>query len=179
MPELGKLSTGNQAYARKLRRKLEGLPWKVLLSVSAEMYKTALQSTYQDTGQFAYNWQFLVGAEKPSPARTDMRGTRKTPGVAPVGRRGDARGYGHPAVIRENLKRYNLNSRAFGARTSPLMTYLSGSRYRSVTLMNPLASSKYGQYPTRADMANVDADVRITYSWAVERAMDMVLRGVL
>lgn len=172
---IAQVHAANRAYYKTITMKVDNLTREVMAGVAIEAYKTAILATYQDSGQFAYNWYFLVGSEKPGYPYDHMRGTNSRPGEPPVGIRGEGRGTGHRTVFLHNLKFYGFNT-AFGGFGS--LGYESliapNRRYSSITIMNPLSTPKYGKYPDNARLDQVAAEIEMTVSVAIDRIQTLI-----
>lgn len=169
----------NMAYVKRLERRYRELPWKATLMLSVEVYKTAMRYTYQDSGQFAFNWHWLVGAQRP-------REYTNWYGHYPVGEKRSHRGFGHPEVINFNLGYYGIDSKALGANNTAAISYYGGRMYKSVTVANPLGPEKYGPYPARANVTagkggkpSVPEAIYAMIPRALARIQDRLNRGTL
>lgn len=142
----------NAAIISELKRTAEGIPWLALLAVAGESYKVLVESTYQDSGNFAYNWWLEIGGPR---TRTGLESPKALmmKGQDPVGVRGEARGAGHPAVVNAALEQYGLNKEGSATVGSRMVREMADRKFRVIRIVNYLGDKKYGRYAENARMS--------------------------
>lgn len=127
----------NREATKFLVHKLRNVPPTLIARLATATVRTAVTSTYQDSGRFAWNWNVRWGSG-------EVRGGGGAEyGRDPVGNRGDARGTGHPTV-------YAKQKTALGLSGGKLYQDIIKDNPTFVTVFNPFYKGLYGEYAAEA-----------------------------
>lgn len=127
----------NRDATKFLVHKLRNVPPTIIARLATATVRTAVTSTYQDSGRFAWNWNVRWGSG-------DLRGGSGAEyGRDPVGNRGDARGTAHPTV-------YAKQKTALGLSGGKLYQDIIKDNPTFVTVFNPFYTGLYGEHAAEA-----------------------------
>ena len=167
----------NDAYTKLIQKQLRSVPASILAAGAIAGFKAAITHTYQDSGQFAYNWQLSLGR---SPSFNPANMVREKAG--PYNQGDERTAKSDTKVFQHLMAVYQLPPSKYSSiKNSKLYKFIVTGNYSQVTLSNPLWDSKYGSYVGRTvekgGTFNANAAIQAAITRAAHTAMKNVNKG--